>query len=413
MKAQILASLLVFLLLASYLALVSAEENRPVIRVFEGKPPRSYPLKIYAYPQAYEYNGKELFQCGRTQEIISTLYDVLRELHQVVTRFIDEYPEYRKLALIYFVNATSISEADIAFKVVGSSTSELESFGYTLYSSSRPIEVGIICKANLSRDDFFTTIMHELLHALGLMHAKQPSTDDGSPELMNPTPPTGVKIYPSTLDLYALYVVHFTDFERDLITLPESIEYKMVVPYSYELQSLRQENKQLKDVLAKTQKENYVLRGKLRNANAIIETLQRELESTKNDLSSYIKSYNILWFENRDLRNNLSRLYNACNQSISLLVLKLNQTYNDYTNLTSRYNWLVRTYNNLYQDYQTYKEGYETAMQRLYLVGIIAYASLSILLFAYLRVARKYNKLLSEYDKLVEYLGVGEHGREG
>jgi chromosome segregation ATPase len=186
----------------------------------------------------------------------------------------------------------------------------------------------------------------------------------------------------------------------------------MVVPYSHELQALKQENKQLKDTLAKTQKENYILRGKLRNANATIETLQRELESTKNDLSSYIKSYNILWFENRDLKNNLSRLYNTCNQTVNLLVSKLNQTYNDYTNLTNRYNWLVETYNNLYQDYQTYKEGYETAMQRLYLIGIIAYASLSILLFAYLRVVRKYNKLLSEYDKLVEYLGIGEHERE-
>jgi chromosome segregation ATPase len=182
----------------------------------------------------------------------------------------------------------------------------------------------------------------------------------------------------------------------------------MVVPYSYELQSLRQENKQLKDALSKIQREQYILQSKLRRANSTIESLQKELESTKNSLNDYVKSYNILWKENRDLRNNLTRLYNACNQTVSLLVSKLNQTYNDYTNLTNRYNWLVETYNNLYQDYQTYREAYEATMQRLYLVGIIAYASLSILLFAYLRVVRKYNKLLSEYDKLSEYLGVEE-----
>jgi regulator of replication initiation timing len=155
------------------------------------------------------------------------------------------------------------------------------------------------------------------------------------------------------------------------------------------------------------------LQGKLKRANSTIEFLERELESTKNDLNSYVKSYNILWFENRDLRNNLTRLYNACNQTVSLLVSKLNKTYNDYVNLTNRYNWLVGIYNNIYQDFQALREENNDLQQRLYLIGIVAYVGMSILGYIAISRGKKFNKLLDEYNKLLEYLGVEEHGREG
>lgn len=414
----LLFSITLILLLANVIFDAHADEHasKPTIEVFGQKPSfiGNYPIKVYIYPEAYEH-GEEgrLFECPRMTEVVLALHDALREFHHIVIRFTDEYPQYYRLILIRFANASSFNEADVAVKVVGVTPPKTADFlAYTLYGT-HPTEIDILCDANLTYNDYYSNFLHELFHALGLMHAKQPFTDDKSWELMFPGSEYNIKIYPSTLDLYALYIIHFTEFKGEVIKLPEDIEYKMVVPYSYELQVLRQESRQLKDVLTKTQKENYILQGKLRRANSTIESLQRELESTKSSLNDYVKSYNILWLENRDLRNNLSRLYNACNQSISLLASKLNKTYNDYANLTSRYNWLVRTYNNLYQDYQTLREESNDLLQRLYLVGIIAYASLSILLFAYLRVVRKYNKLLSEYDKLVEYLGVGEHGREG
>lgn len=420
MKSRILTFLLIFLLLASSLILVSAEESRPAIEVFKGKPSRSYPLKIYIYLQAFEdEESKATFQCRNTEKILSILYDVLKELHRAITRFVDEYPEYRKLALIYFVNFSSVDGADITFKVVRKIQTNPDFSGLTKYAYGsegviKPVEVDVLCSlTDRGENVTFNIIMHELFHALGLLHANQSSTDDGFPELMHPGTSNDLREYPSTLDLYALYIVHFTDFNREVIMLPEDIEYKMIIPYSHELQALKQENKQLRDTLAKTQRENYILQGKLKRANSTIEFLERELESTKNDLNSYVKSYNILWFENRDLRNNLTRLYNACNQTVSLLVSKLNKTYNDYVNLTNRYNWLVGIYNNIYQDFQALREENNDLQQRLYLIGIVAYVGMSILGYIAISRGKKFNKLLDEYNKLLEYLGVEEHGREG
>jgi hypothetical protein len=51
--------------------------------------------------------------------------------------------------------------------------------------------------------------------------------------------------------------------------------------------------------------------------------------------------------------------------------------------------------------------------QRLYLIGIVAYVGMSILGYVAISRGRKYNKLLDEYNKLIKYLGVEEHGREG
>jgi regulator of replication initiation timing len=421
MKAQTITSLIIFLLFVSSLILVYGEEDRPTIEIFIQNPSRSYPLKIYVYPQAYEdERSQTVFQCGKTQEILLTLYDVLRELHKVATRFIDEYPEYRRLALIYFENTSNIYEAYVTFKIVGKISANSEFLGYTIYSPGKPVEVDVLCRLGDSGGNIaFNIIFHELLHALGLGHTEQSATDDGSPELMHPKLPYYVKTYPSTLDLHALYVIHFMGVGEKTVRLPKDIEYKMVIPYSYEVQTLKEENKQLKNTLNATsallknaQRERNSLLDKLKEANSHIESLQDSLESTRSTLSNYIVSYNILWLENRDLRNNLTRLYRACNQSISLLASKLNQTYNDYVNLMGRYNWLVETYNNLYQDYQTLREESNDLLQRLYLIGIVAYVGMSILGYVAISRGRKYNKLLDEYNKLIEYLGVEEHGRE-
>jgi hypothetical protein len=100
------------------------------------------------------------------------------------------------------------------------------------------------------------------------------------------------------------------------------------------------------------------------------------------------------------------------NQTVNLLISKLNKTYDDYANLTNRYNWLVETYNNIYRDFQALREENNDLQQRLYLIGIVAYVGMSILGYIAISRGRRYNKLLDEYNKLIEYLGVEKHGRE-
>jgi len=410
MKAQTIASLIIFLLFVSSLILVYGEEDRPAIEVFIQNPSRSYPYTVYVYP--YAVDG----ECRYTDRIIEEIYDVLREFPRIIIRFVDEYPEYRKLVLIDFINASNPDEAMVKFKVVNYTVQNY--IGLTKYLENGRSEILILCDAYRRWGSYvvWSTAMHELLHALGLGHAEKPSTDDGFPELMSQLL-LGGKTYPSTLDLYALYVIHFMGVGEKTVRLPKDIEYKMVIPYSYEIGKLKQENAGLRASLDastvelnKLRRERDILRGRLVEANTTIIELTEELELTKSSLNDYVKSYNILWLENRDLRNNLTRLYNACNQTVNLLVSKLNQTYNDYANLTNRYNWLVETYNNLYQDYQTSREESNDLQQRLYLIGIVAYVGMSILGYIAISRGRKYNKLLDEYDKLVEYLEVEKHG---
>jgi len=385
-----LAFLIIFLIFNSLIVDAYSEENRPTIQAGRKHLSRDYPYKVYAY--SYAVDG----DCRYTDRIVEVFYDVLREFPKIIIRFVDEYPEYRKLVLLDFVNISKPDEATIRFKVVN--FLEGNYIGFAKYFSDGASEILILCEAyNRGYHTIWNVIMHELLHALGLGHAEQETTTDGFPELMHRQASSVVKTYPSTLDLYALYMIHFTYYgDETSVTLPEEIEYKMVIPYSYEFQKL--------------QTKYDILLNRLRNADLTIKSLQDQLKSTGKMLGDYISSYSLLLNENKALRNNLTRLYKACNQNISLLTLKLNQTYNEYANLTDRYNWLVETYNNLYQDFQTLGKEYDRLLQHLYLVAIIAYIGLSIILYVYLRLSRKYNRLVDEYNKLVEYLGADQCG---
>ncbi|MEM0328855.1 MAG: hypothetical protein QXW02_00515 [Nitrososphaerota archaeon] len=118
--------------------------------------------------------------------------------------------------------------------------------------------------------------MHEVLHALGLGHAAQLFTDRGEPEVILNIQPDA---YPTTLDLYAIHQLYFgkIDFGEGImanITLPRSIEYKMVVPYEVEIRRLREE-------AAGLRRDNEILWRALKDARS----LMRELEKTAENLS--------------------------------------------------------------------------------------------------------------------------------
>jgi hypothetical protein len=223
----------------------------------------NYPIHIYIYPGVYESENETSPKSDECEETFLAIHDVIQDFHHIAVRFVDEYPEYYQLVLIRFANASDASAADITIKIFKKFGPESgDALGYALYGENKPLRIGLLCNANLTYIDYYTAFFHELFHTLGLDHAKQPYVDDGEWELMYPATPLGVKQYPSTLDLYALYVAHFGNATGGAVTLPDNIPYTQVQPYYIQLtefDKLKQENEELRAAA----NENIILRDKL------------------------------------------------------------------------------------------------------------------------------------------------------
>jgi len=403
----------IFLMLAILLAVIPiqafGEEQAPAIEVLPGSPPKNYPIRVYVYPQAFQdEKSQELFQCASTQEIVATFHEVLHEFSKVVSRFTDEYPEYAALAQIRFVNVSSPGVADIVVKVVGMISANPIAYGVT-YFSGTPVEIVLSCRvAEAGHDNIFNVGFHELFHALGLGHAKQRLTEDRAPELMRLGLPSRGKVYPSTLDLYALYAVHFGAVGGDVITLPSDLRYEMVVPYAAEIQALRQENAKLKNQLStssmlfeKLRQERDALRDKLAEANATIQDLNEQYQVVQSILDSYIRAYNTLQQKYENLRGNCSLLLDVCNQTYRELTAKL-------TNMRARYNQCANQFNNLYEDYQKLRMDYDDLAGRFSFLAVTYFAVVAILGGGALWVSLAYGALRGKYHELLEKLEEGE-----
>jgi len=413
---------LIFLLLAILLATIPlqtfAEEqaSTPAIEVLSGSPPRNYPIRVYVYPQAYVTEwSQDIFACEWTDQIISALHEALRDLRGSILRFIDEHPEYRELALIHFVNVSSPNEADITFKVVSMIAANSTAYGVT-YFGGKPAEIAVACRAaETSRETVYNVVLHEVLHALGLGHAKQRFTENLAPELMWPGPSTRVKQYPTTLDLYALYVVHFGSASGNVITLPNDIKYKMVTPYAAEIQKLRKENQKLEDrlntsamMLKKLRQERDALRDKLAEANATIQDLTEQYQAVRSILDSYIHAYNSLQEKYENLRGNCSLLLNVCNQTYRELTAKLGEKHAALLNMTQRYNQCANQFNKLYEEHQALIKDYDDLAGRFTFLAATYFVVVAILGGGALWVSLAYGRLRDKYLELLEKLEEGE-----
>jgi len=415
MKTRLLPIFLLFTILLAVIPLqVFAEERAasPAIEVFSGAPPRNYPIRIYVYQQTFQNEQTDQpFPCEWTNKIMAALHEALHDLRGSILRFVDEHPEYRELALIHFTNASSPSDADITFKIVDMIAAD-PSFAGVTYFSGKPIEVAIVCRLGGGGENItHNMILHELLHALGLGHAKQKLTGDGSWEVMWPKLTNRAKIYPSTLDLYALYLIHFGSASGDVITLPSDLKYEMVTPYAAEIRGLKQENQKLKDqlstsamILEKTRQERDALRNKLAEVNASLQDLSEQYQAVRSILDSYIHAYNTLQEKYENLRGNCSTLLNVCRQCAT----ELNKTYHDYTNLTIRYNQLVDAYRRIYEDHQKLQAEYDDLAGHFNFLAVTYFAVVAILGGGALWVSVAYGRLRDKYHELLEKLEEGE-----
>jgi uncharacterized protein YdcH (DUF465 family) len=424
MKTQLLPIFLLLAILLSVIPLqVFGEEQvaRPAIRIMELKNPLvgNYPIRIYVYPGVYVSENEASLESRECREVFTAMHDAIRDLHHIIVRFIDEHPEYYQLILIRFANASDEATADITVKIFKKFGPEsANASGYILYGENRPLRIGLLCNANIGYNGYYTTFMHELFHALGVDHAKQPFTDGGEWDLMSPAGPLDIKIYPSTLDLYALYLVHFKGVVGGVVTLPNGMPYTQVKPYAEEVQSLMKENARLKDQINtlnalydKVRRERDTLRGLLGKANGTIRRLNEQYQTIRSILDSYIRAYNSLQQRYENLRGNCTLLLNVCNQTYHELTAKLSEKHVALLNITQRYNQCAAQFNRLYEDYQALSKDYDDLAGRFNIFISIALAGVAALGLFAIRVSVKYDKLADEYNELVEELERLEEGR--
>jgi DNA repair exonuclease SbcCD ATPase subunit len=276
-------------------------------------------------------------------------------------------------------------------------------------------EIAVVCGlADRGSVVTFNVIFHEFMHALGLGHARQSTCGDGSLELMWPTTASRMRMYPSTLDLYALHQLLFKG-AREAITLPRNLRYEMVLPYRYEIQVLKEENERLKTALdasaaelRKAQQSQATLLDKLKQANATLQELREQYQTIRSILDSYIRVYNSLQEKYENLRGNCSLLFNVCNQTVHELTAKINEKHAAFVNMVQRYNQCASQFNRLYEEHQKLQSDYDNVSWRLSILATAYFAVVAILGGGAIWISLKYGRLRDKYSELLEKLERGE-----
>ena len=265
---------------------------------------------------------------------VLTLFQALKEAQQIlkssIYRFISEHPnEFDQLALLQFENVSDPRKAEVIYGVYV--LEEGRTGGAVTIYGDRAWELHLDCKlAEMDYSIRLNVAMHELLHTLGVGHVHE---GEASFEVMG----SAIEAYyPSTLDLFAIYQVMFEKKWNEPATLPNTIRWEPVIPYTVELKQLRQKLGDLKEKTSSLQTQVVDLLNDVKRLeeekNAVLEENQRLNAS----LTYFQKLVEKLEDQNADLVSRLNKyedMVSSLNQSLAEAYEKINAQQEEIQNL--------------------------------------------------------------------------------
>lgn len=134
----------------------------------------------------------------------------------------------------YYVSDTNKTDACDVFISFSQNEIEHSAVGLTsvrwnpiLHDPVTPIIINITSYSGTAEDLFIRNVaMHEFGHALGLGHASSQNTENGQ-ELMYPSSSLRETVFPSTLDVYGLLVLHGGSY-GSTVSLPSNVPHMML-----------------------------------------------------------------------------------------------------------------------------------------------------------------------------------------
>ena len=287
---------------------------------------KDYTIYVYA-----DYDNSYCPENGSVNKILGDYLDLAFQIHSdSLLRFVGEFGhQYDRLILLKFVKTSNIDEAALIIRVKDISPA----VGQTLSTDYEGKYYGLIeynCSLAYFRPNVaLDTILHELYHSLGIGHTTEVPPDKVGDLLYSELMLGAIDIemtnyvYPSTLDIHALWTLWFTDSYKSTtspVVFRTNLPYLMLEPYNATLTRLVEKSREQEVVIGNLTRENLDLRNDVKRLSIDLSTykvaysnLETQLEEKKRTISQLNETVNNLKAELSSANARISGLESQVN----------------------------------------------------------------------------------------------------